>query len=602
MREWYTASRYEIPAGANATDDMIDNAARRPEHAAFARKVGEQWQPVTSADFASQVMSLAAGLIAAGVNPGDRIGLMSGTSYEWALCDFAILTAGAVTVPIYETSSVAQVEWILRDSGATAVFVGNEELRATVENADVTDPKQVWLMDDEGLGALSLGGSDVGPEQVEQRRRAVTADQLASIVYTSGTTGRPKGCMITHRNLLAEIHNVVTADGVSATVLTEQDSLLLFLPMSHILARVVQFAAFHQGAQVAHLSDLTRVAVELAAYQPTIVLAVPRVFEKLYNTAQRKAAESGRIRVFDAAARSAIAYSRALDAGAPSVGLRIRRRIFDRLVYTKLRAAMGGRVRHTISGGAPLGATLGHLLRGAGVHILEGYGLTETTAAITLNLPTAQRIGSVGRPLPGCAIRIADDGEVLVKGDNVTVGYWRNERATHEAIDEKGWLHTGDVGQLDDGFLTITGRTKDIIVTATGKNIAPAFYEDRLRAHWLIDQCVLVGDRKPYLAALVSLDPQAFTQWKQDRGQPAAATLAELRNDPELTATVQAAIDEVNKLVSQAESIRQFGIVPDEFTIGDELTPTQKVRREYVLAKHADEVAALYRPPASLRG
>jgi len=575
---------------------MLENAARRPDHAAFARKVSGQWRPVTSADFASEVTSLAAGLVAAGINPGDRIGLMSATSYEWTLCDFAILTAGAVTVPVYETSSAAQVEWIMRDSGATAMFVANDDLRATAEKADVLDAKHVWLMDGEGLAALAARGQDFSPERVEQRRRNVTADDLASIVYTSGTTGRPKGCMITHRNLVAEIHNIVTADGVSETVLTEHDSLLLFLPMSHILARVVQLAAFHQGTQIAHLGDLTQVPAELAAYQPTIVLAVPRVFEKLYNTAQRKAAAGGRTRVFDAAARAAVAYSQALDTGDLSPGLRLRRRVFDRLVYTKLRAAMGGNVRFAVSGGGPLGHTLGHFLRGAGVGILEGYGLTETTAAITSNLPAAQRIGTVGRPLPGCAIRIAGDGEVLVKGDSVTTGYWKNEPATHEAIDQDGWLHTGDLGQLDDGYLSITGRTKDIIVTAGGKNIAPAFYEDRLRAHWLVDQCVLVGDRQPYLAALISLDAQAFEQWKADRGRPAAATLAELRDDPELTATAQGAIDEVNSLVSQAEAIRRFRILPGQFAIGDELTPTQKVRREYVLAKLSDEVQSLYRP------
>jgi long-chain acyl-CoA synthetase len=600
MRESSTALRYRVPNGANATDDVVANASRRPDHAAFARKAGGEWCPVTSKEFADEVTGLAAGLIAVGIAPGDRIAVMSATRYEWTLCDFAILAAGAVTVPIYETSSIAQVEWILRDSGATAVFVENEQLQAVVDKADVPDVKQVWLMDGDGLAELATQGEDVAPEQVEQQRRSVTAEQLASIVYTSGTTGRPKGCMITHRNLLAEMHSIVLADGMSETVVTDRDSLLLFLPLAHILARLVQFAAFHQGAQVAHFSDLTQVPAELAAYRPTILLAVPRVFEKLYNTAQRKATGMVRARLFHSATRTAIAYSQSLDTGGPGLGLRVRRRVFDRLVYAKLRAAMGGRVTYAISGGAPLGARLGHFLRGAGVNILEGYGLTETTAAVTLNLPQAQRIGSVGRPLPGCAIRIAGDGEVLVKGANISGGYWRNEQATGEAIDEHGWLHTGDLGDLHDGYLTITGRKKDIIVTATGKTIAPAFYEDRLRAHWLIDQCVLVGDRRPYLAALVTLDPQAFTQWTQDHGRPLAATVSELRHDPDLIATVQAAIDEVNELVSRAEVIRQFRIVSGEFTIGDELTPTQKVRRDHVLAKLAGEVAALYPQPPPL--
>lgn len=390
------------------------------------------------------------------------------------------------------------------------------------------------------------------------------------------------------------MRNLVHADGIREQVLTEDASVLLFLPLSHILARVVQLAAVHRGALLADTGDLRSVAAELAAFRPTILLAVPRVFEKLHHTAARQAAARGRVRLFQAAERAAVAYSQALDAGGPSRGLRIRRAVFDRLVYTRLRAAMGGRVTHAVSGGAPLGVRLGHFLRGAGITVLEGYGLTETTAGVTLNLPGAQRLGSVGRPLPGWAVRIADDGEVLVKGASAFDGYWRNETATGEAFDELGWLHTGDLGHLDGGYLTITGRKKDIIVTSSGKNVAPARYEHQLGAHWLIDHCVLVGDRRPYLAALVALDPQAFALWKQEHGRPASATVAELRDDPDLRSVVQAAIDEVNEAVSAAEAIRRFRIVAEEFAVGDELTATQKVRRDHVVAKLARDVAALY--------
>jgi long-chain acyl-CoA synthetase len=594
--EWATPARYAVPEPANATDDVFDNAARRPDHPGFVCKVGDAWRPVTCAAFADQVTELAAGLLATGIEPGDRIALMSGTSYEWSLCDFAIMAVGAVTVPIYETSSAAQVAWILADSGAVAAFVGNDQLRAVVDRAAAPGVGRVWRMDGDQLGRLVAAGAGVSVEEVDKRRRAVTGEQLATIVYTSGTTGRPKGCRINHRSLVAEVRNLVRADGISELVLTERSSILLFLPLAHIFARVVQLAVVHRGAMLAHLGDLRAVPTELVAFRPTILLAVPRVFEKLHRTAAHAAAARRLGGLFRAAEHTAISYSRALDAGGPGRGLRIRRRVYDRLVYAKLRAAMGGRVTHAVCAGAPLGARLGHFLRGAGITILEGYGLTETTAGVTLNLPAALRIGTVGRPLPGCAVRIAADGEVLAKGEWIFEGYWRNGEATRQAFDGEGWLRTGDLGRLDDGYLTITGRKKDLIITSTGKNLAPAFYEDRLAAHWLIDHCVVIGDRRPYLTALITVDSQAFGQWKREHGKPAAATVAELRGDPALLATVQAAVDEVNKAVSRAEAIRRFRIVPGEFTIGDELTPTQKVRREHVLAKLSEEVAELYRP------
>lgn len=597
QQEWATPAKQVVPAGANATDDVFERAARWPHHPAFARKVDGGWHTVTSAEFADQVAALAAGLMAAGIRPGDRIALMSSTRYEWGLCDFAIMAAGAVTVPIYETSAPGQVAWILADSGAVAVFVENQDLRDVVEKAIAeaggTAVRSVWQLDHD-LTGLVAQGARIAPEQVAQRRGSVGADDLATIVYTSGTTGRPKGCQLPHRCLVSEMNSMLDAEGVSEEVLGERASLLLFLPLAHILARVVQMAALRHGAQIGHLSDLQRVAAELRVFRPTVLLAVPRVFEKLYHTAARQAETGGHGKLFRAAEQAAVGYSQAMDTGDIAPGLRTRRWLYDRLVYAKLRAATGGRVRYAISGGAPLSPWLGHFLRGAGITVLEGYGLTETSSAATLNLPREQRIGTVGRPLPGYAVRIADDGEVLLRGSGVFTGYWHNVAATEEALTDSGWFHTGDLGRLHDGYLTITGRRKDILVTSAGKNISPAVHEDMLRAHWLIDHCVVVGDKRPYLGALISLDRTALEQWRRERGGPAEITGPALRADPALHAAIQAAIDEVNATVSKAEQIKRFRIVATEFTVGDELTPTQKVRRDRVLEKYSREVAALY--------
>jgi long-chain acyl-CoA synthetase len=593
-REQVRTIGVHLSAGGNATDHLTDSATRRANHDAFARRVAGVWHTVSTQQFADEVNAVAAGLIASGIRPGDRVALMSATRYEWALCDFAILTVGAVTVPVYETSSAEQVTWILRDSEATAIIVENEAMLAGVDEASLASVTHRWLIDGGGLATLISAGRSVPVDQVQRRRRGVTAEHLATIVYTSGTTGQPKGCMITHGSLVTEVRNIARAEGISESVLTDRASILLFLPLAHIFARVVQFAAIHNGTRIAHTADLKRLPAMLREVRPTIVLAVPRVFETLYNTAQHNAATAGHARLFRAAEKTATAYSLALDTDGPGPWLRVRRRVFDHLVYAKLRDAMGGRITHAVSGGAPLDARLGHFLRGAGVTILEGYGLTETSAGVTLNLPAAQRIGSVGPPLPGCTVRIADDGEVLVKGPNIFSGYWRDEHATREAFDPHGWLRTGDLGRLEDGYLTITGRKKDLIITASGKNVAPALLEGRLRAQWLIGECVLVGDRRPYIAALITVDPRAFTQWKEQHHKPADATVEHLRDDPDLRATLQTAVDEANKAVSHAEAIKRWRVLPGEFAVGDELTATQKVRRQHVLAKLADDVDALY--------
>ncbi|GAT70763.1 long-chain fatty acid--CoA ligase [Planomonospora sphaerica] len=594
--EWRTppaVSGEDARDAGTALDDVFVQAARWPDRAAVSRKAAGVWTPLTWGELAEQVVSLARGLIAAGVRPGDRVALMSATRLEWALCDFAIWAAGAVTVPIYETSSADQVGWIFADSGAVAVFAGDDRCEAVVRQAEPSAVRQVWHLD--RLGEVIEPGSGVPVAEVESRRRELTAGDLATIVYTSGTTGPAKGCMITHANLVAEVRNVTRVEGVGELVLHENASVLLFLPLAHVFARAVQLAALHRGVLVGYSPDMKDVPAELRAFRPTLMLIVPRVLEKAYNAALLKAESEGHGKLFAMAADTAVAYSRALDRGGPGPFLRLRRAVFDRLVYAKLRAAMGGRARHAVSGAAPLGVRLGHFMRGAGITVVEGWGLTESTSGHTLNPPARPRMGTVGPPLPGYAVRVAPDGELLLKGPNVFRGYWRNPEATAEAFDADGWLRTGDLGELDaDGFVRVTGRKKEIIVTASGKNVAPAVIEDRLRAHWLVDQCVVVGEGRPYVGALVTVDPESFPRWKHDHGKPPEAELSELRDDPDLLRTIQEAVDVANRAVSRAEAVKRFRLLEGVFTVGRELTPTQKVRRHYVLDRYAHEVDALY--------
>jgi long-chain acyl-CoA synthetase len=566
--------------------------------------VNGTWAPVTWREFADDVRDIAAGFIAAGIQPGDRVGLMSRTRFEWTLLDYAILTAGGITVPIYPTSSLEQVEWILGDSGAVAVVVETDDHAGMIATARASLPAltHVWEIDGGRFGGLpdiKAGGAQVTPEQVEERRRTRGAGDLAEIVYTSGTTGRPKGCMLSHGNIVANARNCMQNDGFTR-VFNEEHSTLLFLPLAHSYAQVIQYGAIYSRT-VLGLVDMAEAVAELSAYKPTAVLSVPRLWEKAYNSAKHKAGAEGHGKIFASAEATAIAYSQALDTGGPGLALRLKHALFDRLVYGKLRAALGGDVQYAWSAAAPLGTRLGHFFRGCGITILEGYGLTETSPATNTNTPDAQKIGTVGRPIPGCTIRIAPDGEVLVKGHMLFQGYWNNEAATKEMIDEDGWLHTGDIGVLDDeGFLAITGRKKDLIITAAGKNVAPAVLEDRLRAHWLVSECLVVGDAKPYIAVLVAADPETFAQWKADNGKPETALVADLRDDPLLRAEIQAAIDDANKAVSQAEAIKKFALLDGDFTeAGGQLTPTLKVRRYIIMEQYAAQIAALYDDSAS---
>jgi long-chain acyl-CoA synthetase len=578
--------------GDNAADDVFDWAARDPDRAMFSRKGEGGWQPVTAVEFAGRVAAVAAGLIAAGIRPGDRVGLMSSASLDWAVCDFAIWAAGAVTVPVYETSSVEQVRWVLSDSGAVAAFTENAQRAEVIRQAQVPTLEAVWVLDAGGLDGLARAGAGIAADEILQRRRAVTSATLATIVYTSGTTGRPKGCEISHGSLTEAVRAITGAPGIRERVLTPDSSILLFLPLSHILARVVALCVIHAGTRAGYLGELSELPAALATFRPTILLGVPRVFEKLAAGARQQAETGGHQRLFGAAEATAISYSRAgRDAG---VRLRLRHAAFGRLVYARLRAAVGGQVAWAVSGGAPLSPQLGHFFRGAGITILEGWGLTETAGPVTMNLPGAQRIGSVGVPLPGCAVRIAPGGEILVQGPGVFSGYWQDPEYTRAAFDGR-WFRTGDLGRMDeDGFIYLSGRKKDLIITATGQNIVPTVLEDRLREHWLISEAVITGDQRPYIAALVTLDAAALARWKQRQGKPASATVSDLRDDPDLRSTVQDAVDRANMAVSRAESVKRFRILAATFTSGGELTPTQKVRRDYVLAKYASDVDALY--------
>ena len=604
MREFSLPALAEIPPTANLANSVFRRAAAQP-HAVMLRRPDPSggptaswgWADVTASQFKAEVVAVAKGLVAAGIGVGDRVALMSHTRYEWTLIDYAIWTAGAVTVPVYETSSAEQAEWILSDSGARACFVETTGYEDTIGGFRDRLPtlEHLWRIDP-ALDSLRAAGADVSDEVITERAAAAKASDLATVIYTSGTTGRPKGCELTHQNLLADVRNAFSGPLAIVTE-TVDASTLLFLPLAHVFARIIEVGCIEGGIVLGHCGDLTALLPALASFRPTFILAVPRVFEKVFNSAEQKAVSERKGAVFGRAAQVAIAYSRSLDEpGRPALGLRSQHALFDRLVYGKLRAALGGRAQYAASGGAALSERLGHFFRGAGITVLEGYGLTETTGAATVNRPDRVKIGTVGMPLPGVAIRIAEDGEILIRGVNVFPGYWRNEAATKEAITEDGWFRTGDVGELDEeGFLRITGRKKEMIVTAAGKNVAPAVLEDRLRSHGLISQCMVVGDGKPFVAALITLDPEAFELWKERNGKPADATIAALRDDPELAAAVQHAVDDANQAVSRAESIRKFRILDVDFTQeAGQLSVKLGIRRSVLVKDFAADIDALY--------
>jgi long-chain acyl-CoA synthetase len=594
MNEVTTPALVPSATAGNLTNLIAERAWFEPERITMSRPLGDGWQSVTAREVDEEVRATAKGLIAAGIQLGDRVAIMARTRYEWTILDFAIWYAGAVVVPIYDTSSAEQIDWILNDSATVGIIVETPALRELVQTVLPSHTKHIWTMTEDVLAVLRNAGAQVSDDEIERRRAALGPDTLATLIYTSGTTGKPKGVSLTHGNFLAECGNVV--QGASDLFLKPGGSTLLFLPVAHVFGRMVQIGAINSGLHLAHCSDpVGRLPIDLASFKPTFVLAVPRIFEKIYNGAEARAEAAGKGKIFRKAAETAVAYSEAMDKKRISPLLTLKHGLFDKLVYSKIRAGMGGRVEAAISGGAPLGVRLGHFYRGAGVTILEGYGLTETTAGATLNLTGAHRVGSVGRPIPGTSIKIADDGEVLIRGAIVMGGYWQNDAANAEVFDSEGWFKSGDLGKLDDeGFLYIVGRKKEIIVTAGGKNVAPAVLEDRLRAHPLVSQCLVVGDNQPFIAALVTIDQDALKGWVTNHKKD-GASMADLANDPDLIAVIQTAVDDANKAVSKAESIRKFTILTTDFTIaGGHLTQKLSIKRHVVAKEFAKEIDQLF--------
>ena len=543
--------------------------------------------------FVDEVEALARGLVGAGLARGDRVALLSATRVEFTLLDYAAWLVGVVIVPLYETSSAEQIAWIVADSGAKLLVCEDEALATVHREVAERTPAcgQVLVIEDGGLETLKELGDGVLRAELEVRRAAVRQDDVATIVYTSGTTGMPKGCVLTHRNLLWDAVQVAAA---GRDFLLPGKRTLLFLPLAHIFARVIQITCVRSGVLIGYSSGIPSLTEELPLLKPDFLLAVPRVFQKVFDGARQKAVDAGRGRVFDAAAATAERYSREREAGRITVGTRAAHAVFDRLVYARIREAMGGAVTHAVSGGAALGARLGHFFSGAGIVILEGYGLTETSAGATINRPDAQRIGTVGKPVPGASVRIADDGEVEISGPHVFAGYFGDPEATHAVMTTDGWFRTGDLGSLDgEGFLTITGRKKELIVTAAGKNVSPNVLEDALRAHPLVSQAVAIGDGQPFIAALLTLEPDAFERFADGLGR-AGATVAELAGDERLLALLQEAVDAANRLVSRAESIRAFRVLAQDFTVGAELSQKMSVKRHVVVERYAEVIAGIY--------
>ncbi|MFF3664649.1 AMP-dependent synthetase/ligase [Microtetraspora malaysiensis] len=593
MREYSVPVLVDVPLSANCTDTVFQRGVDEPDAVVIRRKEGDAWVAVTAREFRDTVAGVAKGLIAAGVEPGDRVALMSRTRYEWTVVDYAIWAAGGVGVPIYETSSAEQVKWIISDSGAKCAVIEMESHEQTVKEA-APDLTALWRIEGGGLEELTRLGADVSNDTLAERRAARGGHDLATIIYTSGTTGRPKGCMLSHDNLLFTARNV--AQGPLELLFDVHDrAALLFLPLAHSFARIIQIVLIETATVIGHTPNMKNVAPDLQTFKPTFLLGVPRVFEKVYNAAELKATSEGKGKIFHTAVNVGIEWSKAESSGGASLGLRLKHALFDKLVYGKLRAATGGALSAAVSGGSALGERLGHFFRGVGIEVFEGWGLTETSAPSSVNIPGANKVGTVGKPFPGVTIGIADDGEILVKGRHVFGGYWNNERATKEAIDAQGWFHTGDVGELDkDGYLRITGRKKEILVTAAGKNVAPGPLEDSIRAHRLVSQVMVVGDDRPFVAALVTLDPEAMEQWKSANGRT-GASIAELCSDPAVVAEVQRAVDNANLSVSRAEQIKKFAILDIELSEDSgHVTPKQSIKRHVVARDFAKQIDDLY--------
>jgi long-chain acyl-CoA synthetase len=594
MRDYTSPGAVKVPPNDSPIAALLARADTHPHVAALAHREGGRFVDITTEELLREVKELAAGLVAIGVEPGSRLGIYSGTRYEFTYLQYAVWAAGCAPVTIYETSSAEQVRWILGDSGSVGVFCENENLKATFDEvaADLPDCRHQFVIDQGGLDQLKAAATDDSREEVESRIKSISQDDIALLIYTSGTTGRPKGCVLTQHNFIWDVRQVVSA---MPDLFKPGNSNLMFLPLAHSFAQVVQVGCVTAGVKIGYSTGTQNLVEELGMFKPRWVFSVPRVFEKVFNSAKHKADSEGKGKIFEVGVKVAIDFSREDQQGKVSLKTRALHAVFDRLLYGKLRDVFGGRLEYAISGGAALGERLGHFFRGIGLTVIEGYGLTETTAATFFNRPGDIKVGTVGHPAPGVSVRIADDGEVLIKGGCVFKGYWNNEVATNEVFSGDGWFHSGDVGELDDeGFLRITGRKKELIVTAGGKNVAPAVLEDLIRAHPLISQCMVIGDAQPFIAALVTLDPETFPVWVEEKGL-SGLTGAELREHPQVLEEIQTAIDLGNKAVSKAESVRTFRILDEDFTIeGGELTPTLKVKRAVIGKKYGHIINEIY--------
>jgi len=604
VKETFTPPAVEADPNANATHLLADRVAATPNLAIFALPTADGgWSDVTAKEFQDQVIALAKGLVDAGIQPGDKIAFMAKTSYEWSLVDFAIWYSGAIMVPIYETSSPAQLLWNLTDSGAIAIITETPDHFARFDEIRSEAPAvtKVWQLGLGDIAKLSKAGVKVEDAEIERRRNLAKAADIATLIYTSGSTGRPKGVVLTHANFVETTRNAAI---VMKEVVNPDSSTLLFITTAHIFARFISVLSIHGGVKVGHQPDTKLLLPSLASFRPTFLLAVPRVFEKVYNSSEQKAEAGGKGKIFRKAADVAIAHSKALDAGSVPLGLKLQFALFDRLVLSKIRTAMGGRVVYAVSGSAPLGPRLGHFYRSLGLRILEGYGLTETTAPATVNLTTKFKIGTTGPALPGVGLKIADDGEIWVKGVNVFAGYWNNDKATKDTM-EGEWFKTGDIGTIDDdGYLQITGRKKELIVTAGGKNVSPAALEDPIRANPIIGQVIVVGDQKPFISALITLDPEMLPAWLKNNGEEGELTLAEASVNPKVIAEVQRAVDAANSRVSRAESIRKFQILATDLTeASGHLTPKMSIKRNIIVEDFADVIEGIYSgSPAETEG
>jgi long-chain acyl-CoA synthetase len=607
--EGVAVEQYDAPAlveadpSANVTDILMERVKESPDKALFSLPTADGgWSDITSSEFLRQVQALAKGLVASGIEPGDKIAFMCKTRYEWTLLDFAIWFAGAVMVPIYETSAPSQLQWNISDSGAIA-FIGETAdhfARFDEVHPELPQVQHVWQVDLGDLDKLVAAGADITDEEIERRRNLANADDLATLIYTAGTTGKPKGVILNHSNFVELVRNCRLA---IPEVVNEQSSTLLFITLAHVFARFISVLCIHGGVKVGHQADTKQLLSSLGSFKPTFLLAVPRVFEKVYNSSEQKAEAGGKGKIFRAAADAAIAHSKAVDAGHIPLGLKLKFAVLDKLVLSKIRAAMGGRVEYAVSGSAPLGLRLGHFYRSLGLTILEGYGLTETTAPVTVNRPSKFKIGTVGPAIPGNSVRITDDGEIEAKGISVFQGYWHNDAATAEAM-EDGWFKTGDIGTFDsDGYLEITGRKKEIIVTGGGKNVAPATLEDPIRANPIVGQVIVVGDQKPFISALITLDDEMLPVWLNNNGEDATMTVAEAAKNPKVLAEVQRAVDEANAKVSRAESIRKFHIITADISeASGHLTPKLSIKRHVIMKDFAAQVEAMYSDAPATEG